>query len=110
MGSVKGVNPEYRTAADTSRRALMEHPDVKTDVKKTTDKVDTWSKKNVGLSKEDLVYAGYAAPLAFKKISTKPFKNLKYTIGGFNFRPEIEYSWGNNPEHFRAFFILNKEF
>lgn len=101
-------DPKYHGAADTSRRALMEYPFVKEEVQQLGDESEKWIKRNIGLNKEDLVYAAYLYPLATGSISTKPFKNLKVVKFGLTVRPEIEYSFYSH--NYSGMLILNKEF
>ena len=111
LSTLPGVTPEYQNAADNTRRALMEDKDIKDDIQKTTDQVESWSLRHTGLHKEDLVYAAYTAPLVLQRVSTKPFKNFKYEYQGFTVRPEIDYSFKpNDQETFRGMIIILKEF
>lgn len=115
LGSLKGVGPDYQNAADNTRRALMEDKVIKADIDhtttKVTDAVESWSERRLGVHKEDLVYAAYAAPLVLQKVSTKPFKNLKCKFYGFTIRPEIEYTFKENEQEvFRGILFISKEF
>lgn len=86
------LDPNYREASETSRRALLETPMMREELKKLEDDTDRKLNDWTGLTKDDLVYAGYAYPVIAGKISTKPFKNFKYeTQNHWTLRPEFEY-------------------
>lgn len=110
IGNMSSFDSNYQNAFDTSRRALMEDKDTKKDIEVTTDKVEKWANRRLGVTKEDLVWAAYGAPLVTQTVSTKPFKNLKTTFYGFTVRPEIDYKFNGDPERFKGMLILIKEF
>lgn len=103
------LNPTYEAASDSSRRALLETDMMKTELESLQNETERTIFQYTGLTKDDLVYAGYAYPLLAGKISTKPFKNLKYeTHNKYTIRPEIEY--GIYSKEFSAVLVLTKEF
>lgn len=111
LAGITNLNPSYKEAADTSRRALMADKDNQRDIDRLADKSERWARRNTGLSKDELAYFAYASPVFTQSISTKPFKGLKKTLP-YNMvvRPEITYRWDGNPEKFSGILVLTFDF
>lgn len=94
MMASPGMDPQYKTAANTAFTAVLEEPPVKDQlnvISKTGEKT-FW--KYSPLTEQQLAYAGYFYPLVTGQITTKPLTNLKIqTRDGFTIRPEIEYNY-----------------
>lgn len=88
-------NEEYREASDTARRALFLYPDVKSEFKD----LEKYSKRKLynytGLEDDDFIYASWILPIVTQRITTRPFKKLKYEKESFVIRPEITYNLNN---------------
>lgn len=112
LGGLPGVDPQYQNAADTSRRAMMADKEISKDIDETMDKTENIVEKRTGLSKSDVTFLAYGAPLVTQQITTKPFKNFKYNLGyDFVIHPEIQYNWqSSNPERLSVVFVLTREF
>ncbi len=106
-------DPQYTTAADTTRRAILETPQMKREMvvikKYATRKFYKKAYETTGLTPHELAYASYVYPVISKKVSTKPFKNLRYKSKSNNFVviPEAEYHF--NKQYSAAVFFI-KEF
>lgn len=106
-------DPQYSTAADVTRRAILETPQMKREMKyfrKTAER--KFYKKmyeSTGLTPQELAYAAYVYPVISKKVSTKPFKNLRYKSKSNKFVliPEVEYHFNGN---YTAGIFFIKEF
>ena len=110
LGDLPGVDGNYHTAATQSRYALLEEKSVQLELQEFQDDMERTLYHYTGLKKEELVYGAYVYPLVAGKISSKPFKNFKYTFeNGYTLRPEIEYKFQGDRE-FSNFLILTKEF
>lgn len=106
-GSMPGTPPVYQNAANTSRRALMEDPDNKKNIQVYGDNLMAQAEHYTGLNKHQLAYFAYASPIVTHSISTKPFKNLEFTLpGGFHFRPELVYNFGPGPTYSYGLFMV----
>ena len=97
-------SPEYYTAADTSRRALLETEGLKEDIKVLKDRAERELYNYTGLTPAELAYAGYIYPVLSGNISTKPFKNFKYDKDGILVIPELEYNINNGSYTIGLFF------
>lgn len=90
-------DPLYTTAADTTRRAILETPQLKRELatyrKYATRRFYKKTYEATGLTPQELAYAAYVYPVISKKVSTKPFKNLRYKSKSnkFTIVPEAEY-------------------
>lgn len=90
------LKDDYKLAADSARRALMLMPDVKRDMKQLEKSSIRQVENSTGLTKPDLIYFSVAFPLITGKVTTKPFKKLRYKGEHFNIRPELEYDIRSN--------------
>lgn len=90
------LSNDYKLGADAARRALMLLPDVKRDMKQLEKSSIRQLEDKTGLTKPDLIYFSVAFPLVTGKVTTKPFKKLRYKSEHFNIRPELEYDFKNN--------------
>lgn len=103
------LDPTYREASDVSRRALLETSMMKQELKTFQDEAERRLYQYTRLTKDELAYAAYAYPLFTGKVSTKPFKNFKYTTEShWTFRPELEY--GIYSKETSAFVFVTTEF
>ena len=97
------LKDEYGVAADNARRALLLYPEVKSEYKalqKTGEKYLI----DLGIDKDDLVYAAWVVPLVTQRISTRPFKKLKYETKNYVLRPELTYDLQN--DNFNGMMVL----
>jgi hypothetical protein len=82
---------DYGAAADTARRAYL----LTEDGRNIKDRVDKYGKYIVhdylGLEKEDVIYVIWAVPLVSGRLSTKPFKGLRWKGKSWSLQPEVEY-------------------
>lgn len=109
MTFLGSLDPTYRDASDTSRRALLETQMMKDELRVLETEADKELYIYTGLHKEDLVYAAYAYPLFAGRLSSKPFKNFKYeSKDHWIVRPEIEYVFQDHSS--TAMLIFIKEF
>lgn len=99
------LDPQFSTAADTSRRALLETPELKRDIRTIKDEAEKQLYAYTKLTAEELAYVGYIYPLVSGKLSTKPFKNFKYEKDGVSVIPEIEYNYRDKTSNIAVFFI-----
>ena len=99
---------DYGAAADAARRAVMETPTMKKQVKRGEKYVKDSILPAISMTEAELAYLAWALPVASGKISTKPFKNLKLKTKSWTLRPELEYSF-QGQEQFDGKLILNYE-
>lgn len=103
------TDPVYQQASVETRRALLETKQVKSEIQNLNDNLEK-SLNRAGVSKDELIYGAYVYPLIIGEITTKPFKNLKYTIKkDYVIRPEIEYRFRNDVGY-DALLVFTKEF
>lgn len=93
MTFLGNLDPQYTTAADTTRRALLETYQLQSDIKELTKEAERQVYNTTGLTPQEIAYAGYMYPIISGSISTKPFKNFKYEKDGVTLIPEIEYNY-----------------
>ncbi len=109
MSFLASLDPTYRDAGETSRRALLETPELREDLKHFQDVAEKELYKKTGLKQDDVIYLFYLYPILAGKLSTKPMKGLKYEIkDGFIIRPEVEYTFKD--KQYTSLLILVKEF
>jgi hypothetical protein len=95
--SLFGVqNEEYRNASDTARRALFLYPEVNAEFKELQKRSKNTFYKYTGLQDDDLIYGAWVIPIVTQRITTRPFKKLKYEKENFVIRPELVYNFNNN--------------
>lgn len=87
---------EYKEASDQARRALFMYPEVKAEFKELEKTSKRFAREYLGVGPDELVYGAWVIPLITQRITTRPFKKLKYEKESFVIRPEIVYNWGNN--------------
>jgi hypothetical protein len=86
------LDPEYEDGANTARRALLETNMMKQELKDLERKSERMLLEFTGLTKNDLAYAAYAYPVMAGRLSTKPFRKIRYvTEDNWVIRPEVEY-------------------
>lgn len=109
LGDVNTTPPEYRGAISQLRYALLATPMVKSELEQLQTVTEKTLYRHTGLTKEDLVYGAYMYPIVAGKVSTKPFKNFKYSDGnGFTIRPDVEYNFRD--KNYDAVVVFIKEF
>lgn len=92
LSFVAAVNPMYENAGETSRRAILEMPEMKNELRELEDDAERQLFLYTGMTREDVAYAGYMYPIFAGKLSSKPFTNFKIeTKSKWVVRPEIEY-------------------
>lgn len=92
LSFVAAVNPTYENAGETSRRAILETPEMKHELRELEDDAERQLFHYTGMTRDDIAYAGYMYPVVAGKLSTKPFTNFKIeTKSHWVLRPEIEY-------------------
>ncbi len=109
LGSSPALDYKYHNASDESRRALLEYSFVKEEVHKVQTDLEKKVYDVTGLTPNELVYVGYIQPLVTRRFSSKPFKNFQYRFGEWSLRPELEYSFGNDPG-VTTYFVISKGF
>jgi hypothetical protein len=88
-------NEEYREASDNARRALFLYPEVKSEFKALEKQTKRTLYNYTGLEDDDFIYASWVIPIITQRITTRPFKKLKYEKETFVIRPEIVYNLEN---------------
>lgn len=100
---------QYKNAADTSAKAILEYPEIKNDLNYLSKEGERVFLKYSPLTEQELAYAAYAGPLLTGQITTKPLTGLKYTFkNGFTIRPLIEYNYRTD-YNFNGILLLTKE-
>lgn len=87
---------EYKEASDTARRALFLYPDVKYEFKQLEKQSKRHLYRYTGLEDDDFIYASWVIPIVTQRITTRPFKKLKYEKQLFVIRPELVYNFKND--------------
>lgn len=108
LGSNSDLDLRYINSFDSVRRALLEYPEIKSEIQDFSKETEGTVKDYTGLTDKEFAYFVYAYPLAYNKISTKPFK-YSIDFGSFKFRPELEYKF-SGPERLTGALVLNKSF
>lgn len=99
------LDPQYSTASDTCRRALLETPQVQGDIKAIKNEAEKKLYDYTKLTVKELAYVGYIYPIISGKLSSKPFKNFKYEKDGVLIVPELEYDFKTKQPTAAVFFI-----
>lgn len=104
------VDPQYKTAANTTFTAILELPDVKENLNLISKNGEHIFWKYSPLTEKQLAYTAYLYPMVTGQITTKPMTNLKYvTRGGITIRPEIEFNYRTD-QSLSALLTLTKGF
>lgn len=88
---LQGWSGEYERAADYTGRALLQTVYMQEQVAYIEHRSDYYLKEYLGTDRDSLVYFVWAAPLAYGKFTTKPFKNLAIKGTYWYVKPELEY-------------------
>lgn len=100
------LKDDYGVAADNARRALLMYPEVKSDMKDIERTANNELYKLTGLDKADLTYAAWTIPVITGRLSTRPFRRLKYENEYVVIRPEIVYDFKSDEFNGMMIFIF----